>query len=265
MDGKSLLIESRDRICTITIDRPEKHNVLSPSLLLELAEALSVLKEEDSARCIVIRGAGERAFCAGYDISDLPVGTSPAVSDAVKGDTPLDIGMRAVSDFPVPVIAMINGLAFGAGCELAISCDIRIAADDATFSMPPAKLGIVYRWNGLLKFVDIVGQGHTREMFFSGRTYGAARARDMGLVHHVLPRTELAGFVDAMAQDIADNAPLALRGIKTALNRLRADRRVSSEDIQEMEELRYQAYRSEDIKEGRAAFREKRKPVFTGR
>jgi enoyl-CoA hydratase/carnithine racemase len=265
MTGKSLLIENRDRICTITIDRPEKRNALSRSLLLELANVLGRLQEEDSVRCLVIRGSGEKAFCAGHDISDLPIGTSPEVSEAVKADTPLDIGMRAVSDFPFPVIAMINGLAFGGGCELAISCDIRIAADDASFSMPPAKLGVVYRWNGLLKFIEIVGQAHSREMFFTGRTYQAAQAKEMGLIHHALPRAELAAFVYGMAQDIADNAPLALKGIKAALNRLRNVRRIGAEDIQELEELRYQAYRSEDIKEGRAAFRERRKPLFKGR
>ena len=125
--------------------------------------------------------------------------------------------MQAVIDFPYPVIAMINGFAYGAGCELAVTCDIRIAADHARFSVPPAKLGIVYRWRGILKLIDIVGLATAKEMFFTGRAYEASHQR------------------------------------------------MSAEEIREIEALRDQAFRSEDVKEGQQAFREKRKPVFRGR
>lgn len=263
--GNRLLIERTDRICTITINRPEKRNALSPLVFNELIDLLGQLRDEDEVRCVIIRGSGEKAFSSGFDLSDLPVDASPEVDEAAKGDTPLDNGMKAIIDFPYPVIAMINGLAYGAGCELAVTCDIRIAADDVRFSMPPAKLGIVYRWRGISKFIDVIGPAYAKELFFTARAYEASQAREMGLVHYVLPRDQLSPFVYRMAQDIAANAPLALKATKTLFNRFHHDRRLSPDDIREAETLRYEAFRSEDLKEGRLAFQEKRKPVFQGR
>lgn len=265
MGENMLLAEEKDGVCTLTLNRPERRNALSPQLLNELAGTLTMLKAEDRIRCVVIRGSGDKAFCSGFDIADLPVGTGPEAAEAVKGDTPLDNGMKAVGDFPYPVIAMINGLAYGAGCELAITCDIRVAAESARFSIPPARLGIVYRWQGIAKCVDVVGLANAKEMLFTGRSYEALRAREMGLVHYVLPADALNSFVYEMAQEIAGNAPLSLKGMKFILNRLHGDARIAMEDIHEMEQLRYQAYRSEDVQEGQQAFREKRKPVFKGR
>lgn len=163
--GDRLLIERTERICTISINRPEKRNALSPLVFMELIDLLAQLRDEDEVRCVILRGCGEQAFSSGFDISDLPVDVSPEIAQAAKGDTPLDNGMKAILDFPYPVIAMINGLAYGAGCELAVTCDIRIAADDVRFSLPPAKLGIVYRWRGILKFIDVIGPAFAREMF----------------------------------------------------------------------------------------------------
>ena len=263
--AERLLIERKDRICTISINRPEKRNALSPAVLLELIDVLKILTEEDEVRCVVIRGSGDKAFSSGFDISDLPINAGPEVSDALKGDTPLENGMKAISDFPYPVIAMINGLAYGAGCELAITCDIRIAADHCRFSMPPAKLGIVYRWRGILKYIDTIGPAFTKEMFLTGRAYGALQVKEMGLVHYVVPREQLSAFVDEMAREISENAPLSLKAVKRVVNRFHHEGRLSPQDIQEMEALRYEAYRSEDVKEGERAFREKRKPVFQGR
>lgn len=260
-----LLIEKTERICTITINRPEKRNALSPLVFTELIDQLQRLKDEDAVRCVVLRGSGEKAFSSGFDISDLPVDASPEIAEAAKGDTPLDNGMKAVRDFPYPVIAMINGLAYGAGCELAVTCDIRIAADDVRLSMPPAKLGIVYRWRGIMKLIDVVGPAYAREIFLTGRAYGAAQAKDMGLLNYVVPREELASFVYRMARDISENAPLALKATKTIFNRFLHDQRLSPPDVQEIERLRYEAFRSEDLKEGQQAFCEKRKPVFRGR
>jgi enoyl-CoA hydratase/carnithine racemase len=264
MDDK-LLIDRTDRICTISINRPEKRNALSPLVLLELTNVLSRLKDENEVRCVIIRGSGEKAFSSGFDISDLPIDVSSEISEPERGDTPLDKGMKAIINFPYPMIAMINGLAYGAGCELAVSCDIRIAAEDVRFSMPPAKLGIVYRWIGILKFIDIVGPAYAKEMFFTGRPYDAHQAKEMGLVHYVLPRDQLSAFVYGMAQEISENAPLSLKAMKTVFNRFCHEQRISLEDAREIETLRYAAFRSEDVKEGRSAFREKRKPVFKGR
>lgn len=263
--SERLLVEKTDRVCTVVINRPEKRNALSPAVFIELIELLGRLGEEDEVRCVVIRGAGDKAFSSGFDISDLPVDASPEIAEAAKGDTPLDNGMKAILAFPYPVIAMINGLAYGAGCELAVTCDIRIAAADVRFSMPPAKLGIVYRWRGILKFIDVVGPACAREMFFTGRAYDAAQAREMGLVNYVLPRDQLGPFVYGMAREISENAPLSLKAVKQIFNRFHQEQRLSPEDVREIEALRYEAFRSEDLKEGQRAFQEKRKPVFKGR
>ncbi|MFH1122049.1 MAG: enoyl-CoA hydratase-related protein, partial [Pseudomonadota bacterium] len=265
MEEKVLLVERKERICTLTLNRPEKRNALSPLLLLKLTEVLRRLTEEDEVRCVVIRGTGEKAFSSGFDISDLPISAGTEETDPVKAESPLDQGMQAVIDFPYPVIAMVNGPAFGAGCELAMTCDIRIAADHARFSVPPAKLGIVYRWRGILKFIDMVGLATAKEMFFTGRVYDASQAKEMGLIHYVLPRNRLTSFTFEMAQEISENAPLSLRALKIIFNRCQQVQRMGAEDIRQMEALRDQAFRSEDVKEGRQAFREKRKPVFKGR
>ena len=265
MEGKELLVERKERICTLTLNRPEKRNAISPLLLRELIDVLRGLTEEDEVRCVVIRGAGEKAFSAGFDISDLPISAGTEQSDPVRAESPLDQGMQAVIDFPYPVIAMVNGPAFGAGCELAMTCDIRIAADHARFSVPPAKLGIVYRWRGIVKFIDMVGMATAKEMFFTGRAYNASQAKEMGLIHYLLPRDLLTSFTYEMAQEISENAPLSLRALKIIFNRCQQYQKMGAEDIREIEALRDQAFRSEDVKEGRQAFREKRKPVFKGR
>jgi enoyl-CoA hydratase len=265
MDENVLVLERNDRIGVITLHRPEKRNALSPRLLVELRDLLGQLEKEDEIRCVIIRGAGDQAFSSGFDISDLPVGVSPEMAGVEKEESPLENGMRAIVDFPYPVIAMINGLAYGAGCELAVTCDIRVAADHVRFSMPPAKLGVVYRWRGLLKFIDIVGLATAKEMFFTGRAYEASQAKEMGLVHEVVPRDQLVAFTVRMAQEISEKAPLALKGHKKIFNHCQYFSRMSPEETREIEALRDQAFCSEDVKEGQQAFREKRKPVFKGR
>jgi enoyl-CoA hydratase/carnithine racemase len=265
MEERMLFVERKERVCTLTLNRPEKRDALSPLLLGELTAVLKRLTEEGEVRCVVIRGGGEKAFCAGFDISDLRIREGTEEADPVRTEEPLEQGMQAVTDFPYPVIAMVNGAAFGAGCELALTCDIRIAADHARFSVTPAKLGIVYRWRGILKFIDTVGLATAKEMFLTGRAYDASQAKEMGLVHYVLPRDQLTMFTCEMAREISENAPLSLRGLKFIFNRCQQGQRLEPEDIRQMEALRDQAFRSEDVKEGRQAFREKRKPVFKGR
>lgn len=260
-----LLIDRKERICTISINRPEKRNSLSPPLLFQFADILKRLKEEGEIRCLIIRGAGDKAFSAGYDIGKIPAGQTQEQAAAFRAKNPLQTGLSAVVDFPYPVIAMINGPAYGAGCELAITCDIRIAAAGIRMSMPPAKLGIIYHWGGLMKFINIIGLANTKEMFFTGRAYEASRAREMGLVHYVVPGQELEDFTYQMAREISENAPLSLSGLKTIFNKCLQFQTLSPKDEEEAEKLRQLAFQSEDLKEGQRAFQEKRKPVFKGR
>ena len=265
MEEKFLFTEKKERICTIILNRPERRNALAPLMLFQLADTLTRLKEEGDVRCLVIRGAGETAFSSGYDISAIPTNLTPEIAEAFKTKNPLQAGLGAVIDFPYPVIAMINGHAFGAGCELAMCCDIRVAAEGARLSMPPAKLGVIYHSSGIFRFINVVGLANAKEMFFTGRAYEASRAREMGLVHYVVPADRLASFTYELAQEISENAPLSLRGLKIIFNKCLQYQKIDPQDDREIETIRNQAFNSEDLKEGQRAFQEKRKPVFKGR
>jgi enoyl-CoA hydratase/carnithine racemase len=265
MDENPLLAEKKDRVLWITFNRPERRNALSPLLLFQLAELLNKVKQEDEVRCGVLRGAGDKAFSSGYDIGAIPAGVSPEVLEELRKKNPLETALEAIQTFPYPVIAMINGVAFGAGCELAAACDIRIAAESARLGMPPAKLGLVYLPAGLLRFVNVVGLAQAKEMFFTGRYYPVARAKEMGLVNYVIPDGQLSDFTAEMALEIAGNAPLSLRGMKTIFNSLLHYQKISPEDLNAAQMLVAQTLGSEDLKEGRKAFAEKRKPVFKGK
>ena len=265
MEEKLLLTERQEKVYTIIFNRPERRNALSPLMLFQLAETLRELQEEGEVRCLVIRGAGDKAFSSGYDISDIPTNLTPEQAAALKAQSPFQNVITALLDFPYPVIAMINGHAFGVGCDLAMTCDIRIAAEHAQMGIPPAKLGIIYQPDGILRLINIVGLANAKEIFFTGRSYGALKAKEMGLVHHVLPPDQLASFTYEMAQEISANAPLSLKGMKLIFNKCMKYQRLDPEDAREIEALRVQAFNSEDLKEGQRAFKEKRKPVFKGR
>jgi enoyl-CoA hydratase len=265
MEQNLLLTEKKDRVCMITFNRPEQRNALSPLLLLQLSELLGQLKKEDEIRCVILRGAGDKAFSSGYDIKALPTDVSPEVMEALRKKNPLETALEAIQDFPYPVIAMINGVAFGAGCELAVTCDIRIAVDTTRLGMPPAKLGLIYMPAGLLRFINVVGLANAKEIFFTGRYFPVSRAKEMGLVHYVVPDAQLVPFTEEMAQEISGNAPLSLKGINFIFNTCLKYQKIEPDDMKAIEMTVAQAFNSEDLKEGQRAFMEKRKPVFKGK
>ncbi len=265
MDNKHLLIERNKNVCTLVLNRPEKKNSLSPQLVETLLDAFEKLAADDTVRIVVIRGLGDQAFCSGYDIRSLPTRLSDDVRAELKTLNPVESLFRSVVDFPFPVIAMINGAAFGAGCELSVCCDIRIGSDDIRMGMPPAKLGLVYPWTGLQRFIQVIGLESTREIFFTGRTYQGKRLTQIGLVDYLIPRQELEDFTYRMAAEIAANAPLALKGTKRIINLLQSSSQPDKNSIQEAESLTEGAFLSQDLKEGKMAFFEKRKPVFKGK
>ena len=178
---------------------------------------------------------------------------------------PLETAISAILNYPYPVIAMINGVAFGGGCELAVCCDLRVAADDIFMGMPPAKLGVVYSYIGLARFVQNIGFPATRELFYTGRRFDTQRLRELGLVDYAVPRNQLESFTYGLAGEIAANAPLSIKGTKRILGMLSRASALSEEDAETAHRIRIQAFNSEDIKEGQQAFREKRKPVWKGR
>jgi enoyl-CoA hydratase len=265
MEEKLLIVEKKERVCTVIFNRPEKRNALTPLLLFQFADLLNSLKEECEIRCLILRGAGDKAFSAGYDISEIPKDMTPEMAAVFKTKNPLHTGLQSIIEFPYPVIAMLNGHALGAGCDLAMTCDLRIAGENAQMGLPPAKLGIIYQPGGILRMINTAGLANAKEIFFTGRSYAAPKAKEMGLVHYVLPQDQLTSFTYEMAREISENAPLSLKGMKVIFNKIFLSQKLNPKDAEEIEALRIQAFNSEDIKEGQRAFKEKRKPVFKGR
>lgn len=259
-DDKLLQVEVANRVGTLTLNRLEVRNSLSPELLTQLIASLNGFSRTDEVRVVVIRGAGDKSFCAGYDLNMLPTNKN------VKNDgiELFEEAMQTIQTFPYPVIAMMNGYAFGGGCDLAISCDIRIGAEDIRIGMVPAKLGVVYSAAGLKRFTKVLGQARTRELFFTGRHYHAPFLKEIGFLNYVLPKDELESFTYKMAGEIALNSPLSLKGIKKVLQLLDDSSTLSEKDRWEAHELAKESFFSEDLKEGQAAFFEKRTPNFKG-
>jgi len=257
-----LLVEKEGNICTLTLNRPERRNALTLELLYRLGDALNALKDDREVRVVVLRGAGDRAFSSGMDLA----GVAPVSEEEMrqKGN-PIDYAINSIISFPFPVIAMIYGAAMGAGCDLAVTCDLRIAADTARMGINPVKIGRVYTPGGIQRLINVVGVARAKELFFTGRFIDAQRAKEIGLVNHLVPVDELASFTYAMAQEIAENAPLAVSATKAIFNRLLNYQRLSPEDEAEIQPLIDRVERSEDIREGYIAFIERRKPKFTGR
>jgi len=263
MDNTELLIQKSDHICTLVLNRPEKRNALTPRMLTALKQALDEFSQEDTVRTVIIRGVGDKSFCAGYDLGK--IGGTPEDEENPPDPNIFEKAMQTVLNYPYPTIAMMNGYAFGGGCDLAISCDIRIAVDNVRLGMVPAKLGVVYAASGLQRFVRAVGLANAKELFFTGRTYDASRLMEMGLVHYLVDPVELETFTYEMANEMAGNAPLSLKGIKRSLNLIAESEKLPEDAIKENQKLMAQAFGSEDLKEGQSAFFEKRKPVFKGK
>ncbi len=257
---KELIAEQNGAVCTLTLNRPEKRNLLTPDILIQLSSELKRLEQEDKVRCVVLSGAGDKAFSSGYDISAI------GQNDMIKhheGDHPLGKALRTIESFPYPVIAMMNGHAFGAGLELAVTCDIRITVQNCMYGMPPAKLGVVYSYTGMKKFLDLIGPGYTKELFLIGRPISSERATEIGLVNFMVSKENIEEFTYEMANEIAENAPLSLKTLKQITNVL-AKNELSAEDEKLIRTMTLEVQNSTDYKEGQKAFAEKRKPEFKG-
>jgi enoyl-CoA hydratase len=265
MSDNWVLMEKKELVATLTLNRPEMKNSLNLAMLVKIARYLDDLSQTDEIRTVVIRGEGGKAFSSGYNISEIPKDITEEYFEALKGKNPLDIGLEAVERYPYPVIAMIEGYALGAGCELAITCDIRVASEDSRIGIPASRLGIIYHPAGIQKLVNVIGLANAKEILYTGRYYDMGRAKEMGMVHYVVPREELHAFTYALAEEIAENAPLSLKGHKYMFHKLSHYQGIREEDRPEMERRITEAFNSEDLKDGSNAFFQKRKPVFKGR
>jgi enoyl-CoA hydratase len=264
-----LLTELKSGIGTITFNRLKRKNSLSPELLFMLHNTLQEWSKSDEVRVVVITGGTGKAFSSGYDIgsipTDIPTNMSLEEIKFIKSNNPLELAMKSVEEFPYPTIAMMNGYAFGAGLNMAMCCDMRIAQSDISVGMPPAKLGLVYHPDGLRQFIDVVGMAKTREIFFTARTYKGAEALQMGLVDRLVQPEELRKITYELAEEIASNAPLTLKGTKKVLAMFRERMSLTEKQTHEADVMIAQAFNSDDIKEGMFAFFEKRKPNFKGK
>lgn len=240
---------------TLTLDRPDRRNALSPEQLGRLRAAVEAVERDSSVRALVIAGSG-RAFCSGYDL-----GTAFPEGDSAP-DTIVVETMRAVRACAVPVIARVQGAAFGAGLELAISCDLRVCSTHVSFCLPPARLGIAYAPEGLARLVSLVGTARARRMTFTAQVVDAATALDWGLVDELVAADALDAAVESLANTVASMAPLAVRAMKRTFNALEAALGAAERNSAERE--RISCYGSADASEGLEAFMQKRPPIFRG-
>ena len=254
-------VELQGAVAVLTIDRPKALNALNPEVLADLKAAFEGI-DQNAVRCVVLTGAGDKSFVAGADIGSMSTMTKAEGTDF--GKTGNDIFLM-IENFPLPVIAAVNGFALGGGCELAMSCDIRICSDNAMFGQPEAGLGITPGFGGTQRLPRIVGLGMAKQLLYTARNIDAGEALRIGLVNAVVPQAELMDTALKMANTIAKNAPIAVRACKKAVNE---GMQVSIDKAVEIEEKLFgDCFETHDQVEGMACFlsREKPKPkaVFT--
>ena len=248
-----IVYEQKGSYAVITISREKALNALNSQVLEELNEALDAVNL-DEVRCLILTGAGQKSFVAGADIGEMS--TLTKAEGEAFGKKGNDI-FRKIETFPIPVIAAVNGFALGGGCEISMSCDIRICSDNTVFGQPEVGLGITPGFGGTQRLARLVGPGMAKQMIYTARNIKADEAYRIGLVNAVYPQEELMAAAEKMAAGIAKNAPIAVRNCKKAINEgLDAD---MDEAIVIEEKLFGDCFESYDQKEGMAAFLEKRK------
>jgi enoyl-CoA hydratase len=252
------LVEGHDGVALVTLDRPEARNALNFTLLAELADALEQLDRDGDTRAIVLTGAGERAFAAGADITEL----ADQTPERLRADGHFHAWDR-IAAIGLPLIAAVRGHALGGGCELAMTCDIVIAGDDATFGQPETRIGVMPGAGGTQRLTRAVGTSLAMDMILTGRTIDAAEAKAAGLVSRVVPAVETIAAALAVADAIAAMPPLAVRAAKRAV--LAASELPLSAGLRAEREAFFDLFATHDQREGMQAFKEKRPATWTGR
>jgi enoyl-CoA hydratase len=257
-----LRCEVDDGVATVTFDNPEKHNALSGEMRHALPGALQWLQANDEVRVVVLTGAGDKAFISGADISEFGEQRTAPEARAAYDATFAEAG-RAWHALEKPIIAKIRGYCIGGGLVTSLNADIRIAADDAQFAVPAARLGLGYQYGSIEPLVELIGWANTSELLFTARRYSADEAHHMGLVNRVVPVDRLDTEVDDLARRICANAPLTVAACKAGIQQAR--RPPERRDLDRVHAMVEACFDSEDYREGQAAFLEKRTPNFQGR
>ena len=253
--------EKQGHVGVVTFDNPTKFNAVNYDMWCALPRVMAEFGADPDIRAVVLTGEGDKAFISGADISQFKDRREGDAADAYNLATAA--GYAAVLECPKPTIARIRGICMGGGLGLALNCDVRICSDDARFRMPAGRLGLGYAFDGIKRFVDVMGVSNTADLFFSARIFGAADALHMGLVKQVVPALDLETVCDDYVQGVCTNAPLTLAAAKRCL--LELGRNPDQRDLDKVQAMILACFNSSDYKEGREAFAQKRPPQFQGR
>jgi enoyl-CoA hydratase len=267
--GDVLLIEKQGHICTLSLNRPERNNGLNFEIFSRLYDAIDLANKDKEIRVIIIRGTGEKVFSAGIDLGDeVRKGRNPeSLRESVKDfNSAIEKTDQLIASCRCPVIAMIYGDCLAAAFDLAVCCDFRVASDISRFSLYTVLLGNVFQYQGIQRLVNLVGPGYAKEILLTGRIIEAQKAKEMRLLNFMVPIKDVYSTTMALANDIAEKAPLAVSGTKEVIYRLyKGQQQPSPEDIAAFQATFTLCNQSEDAKEGPKALMEGRRPRFTGK
>lgn len=263
MDFQDVIVEKLENVGRITINRPDQLNAISIRTLEEMEHALKEFRNDQTIRVIVLTGSGEKAFCAG---ADLKGGIFTPETDSVRGARLARIGQEfteMIEKYEKPVIAAVNGLALGGGCEIALACDMIVTSENAQFGQPEINIGLIPGWGGTQRLPRLIGRNRAKELIFTGDRLTAKQAEQIGMVSRVVPPNRLQETVLELARKMASKSPILLKLAKQAINRgIEMD--LSSGLAEEVRAFRV-CFTTQDFKEGLTAFLEKRQPKFEGK